>query len=81
MRIEDIITRRKALEKELKLAVATMERKDKIYELRVAMLENQKRCPHTSDKFNWELDGHNCPYCGFALIDTEWREDCNDKGY
>lgn len=64
MNIEEIIKRRKALEFELTKALTTMERKDTIYEIRMRILENQRDCPHFSEKYNFTEEDGKCPYCG-----------------
>ena len=61
--IQDIINTRERLDKELRLALATMEHKERVLEIRKQIKENQERCPHYSAQFNWTcVDG--CPYCG-----------------
>lgn len=65
--IETIIERRKQLDYNLRIALATMQRKDTIYSLRQEILNNQKECPHVSDKYNWVVSNGTCPYCGMEL--------------
>lgn len=65
MRIDDIIQTREQLNKDLKIALSTMERKDTIEKIKLAIINNQKHCPHTSSKYNWEITNDTCPYCGF----------------
>lgn len=48
------------LNQELRDALSTMERSDKIIEIRKAIKELQNICPHTG---NYELN-QKCPYCG-----------------
>ena len=65
MKIEDIIQNREKLEYELRIALSTMERKDTIQKIKLAMVDNQNHCPHASTKYNWEITNDTCPYCGF----------------
>lgn len=65
MRIDDIIQTRERLNRELRMALSTMERKDTIEKIKLAMIDNQKHCPHASTKYNWEITNDTCPYCGF----------------
>ena len=65
--IDTIIKQHDTLEHQLNLALATMERKSKIYEIRTAILENQNLCPHFSEKYNWPIIDNICPYCGRKL--------------
>lgn len=63
--IINIIAQRKRLDKELRMALATMERSDKIEQIRKEQIANQKKCPHFSAEFNWAIIDDTCPYCGF----------------
>lgn len=82
MKIDDIIQTHERLNKELKLALSTMERKDTIQKIKLAIIDNQKYCPHASTKYNWKITNDTCPYCGFHFsTNSIWREDKNDKGY
>ena len=65
MKIEDIINRREELNRELKYALSTMERSDKINDIRLQIIENQKHCPHFDGNYNWAIINDTCPYCGF----------------
>ena len=67
MNIDNIIETRERLDRELRIALATMERKDNILKIRQAIINNQKRCPHVSDKYNWTIAYNTCPYCGFEF--------------
>lgn len=69
MNIDIIIQRRKQLENDLRFALATMERKTTIEEIRHEIIENQKICPHYSEKYNWANTGV-CPYCGLVMGGT-----------
>ena len=63
--IMKIVARRERLDKELRMALATMERSDKIEEIRKQQIANQMSCPHFSTEFNWAIVDDICPYCGF----------------
>ena len=65
MNIDKIISNKERLNKELRIALSTMERSDKIYEIKKEIIENQKVCPHVSNKYNWAIVDSICPYCGF----------------
>lgn len=67
MSIEKIIENRERLDKELRFALSTMERKDTIAKIRLDILKNQKACPHFDNKYNWAVIDGICPYCGFQL--------------
>ena len=69
MNIDEIITTRERLNKELRIALSTMERSDKVYEIKKEIIENQKACPHFSSKYNWAIIDSMCPYCGFHFAD------------
>lgn len=65
MNIDIIINKHETLDKKLHSALSTMERSDKIMEIRREILNNQKQCPHVSNKYNWAIINDTCPYCGF----------------
>ena len=67
MNIDEIIERRETLNKELRTALSVMERSDKIRELRKQIIENQRKCPHFSNKYDWAIIDDTCPYCGFIF--------------
>ena len=62
--IDDIMAEKERLDRLLQLAVATMERKETLNEIRAQMRVNQARCPHFSHKYNYTWVGDTCPYCG-----------------
>ena len=62
--IDDIIAERERLERLLRQAVATMEKKDTINKLRAQMRVNQSKCPHFDTKYNYTWVDDTCPYCG-----------------
>ena len=72
MNMEEIINTREKLDRELRVALATMERSDAIYDIRKKIIENQRKCPHFSTEYNWAIVDEKCPYCGFSL--TSRRE-------
>ena len=64
MTIEQIIQNKLSLNTELYHALSTMEKSDKIKEIRERIKANQEACPHYSEKFNLEIKDGTCPYCG-----------------
>lgn len=64
MNMTEIITKHQQLEKRLMQALATMERKDTIKELRLQLMDLQAQCPHTSEEYNFAWVDDTCPYCG-----------------
>ena len=68
MNIDDIINTRKILDHKLQMALSTMEKKDTIMAIRKEIIQNQKKCPHFSSKYNWVVTAQECPYCGFHFI-------------
>ena len=65
MIMEEIIQTREDLNKQLRSALATMERSNKVYEIKKAIVANQNRCPHFDNNYNWAIINDTCPYCGF----------------
>lgn len=65
--MEEIIAQHKQLDKELRMALATMERSDKVYDIKKKIIKNQTRCPHFSTEYSWAVVDNKCPYCGFIL--------------
>lgn len=72
MNMDDIIQTHEELDRQLRVALATMERKDTIANIRHQIIVNQNRCPHFSEKYNWTVAAGRCPYCGFVF--DEGRE-------
>ena len=62
--IDDIIAERERLDRLLRQAIATMEKKDTINQLRAQILANQAKCPHYDTKYNYAWVDDTCPYCG-----------------
>ena len=67
MNIDEIIKAHSELDRELRIALSTMERSNKIEEIRKKIKDNQAHCPHASAKYNWTIANGVCPYCGFVL--------------
>ena len=63
--IDEIIQTHIQLEKQLQVALATMERSNKITEIHKQIIANQNRCPHFNSNYNWAIVDDTCPYCGF----------------
>ena len=64
MNIDQIIHTKKQLDYKLKIALASMERKDDIKQIYNQIRANQENCPHYSKKYNFVWNGDTCPYCG-----------------
>lgn len=62
--IEEIIMERERLDKELKVALSTMEKKETIKKIKDQIKENQSRCPHFDAEYNFAWVDDTCPYCG-----------------
>ena len=62
--IEEIIAEKERLDKELKIALSTMEKKNTIKEIQAKIHINQQRCPHIDAKYNFVWIDDTCPYCG-----------------
>lgn len=65
MNIDNIIETHKKLDRELNIALSTLERKDTILKIREEIIKNQMSCPHYSNKYDWAIIGDRCPYCGY----------------
>jgi len=65
MTMDEIIQTKEELNHKLRFALSTMERSDKIFEIKKEIIENQKRCPHFNNQYNWAIIDDTCPYCGF----------------
>ena len=62
--IDEIIDERDRLNRQLRIALATMEKKDTIREIQAKMRINQAKCPHFDTKYNFVWANDTCPYCG-----------------
>ena len=67
MNIQEIIKTRENLEKELRLALASMEKKETIFMIKKKIDENQFNCPHFDLTLNFSQIDNHCPYCGKDL--------------
>lgn len=67
MNINEVIQTHELLEKQLKEALSTMDKKDSIPKIRKLILENQQQCPHFDNNYNWAIIDETCPYCGKRL--------------
>lgn len=65
MTMDEIIQTREQLEKELRFALSTMERSNAVFNIKKKIIENQNRCPHFDNNYNWAIIDDTCPYCGF----------------
>lgn len=64
MTIEEIISKKEDLNKQLIEALSTMSLSSNVKEIRKAIKENQEHCPHVSDKYNCFYINGKCPFCG-----------------
>lgn len=71
MKIEEIIQTHELLAQQLKHAAATMNKKDDLLEIRNKIIENQMRCPHFDNNFNWAIVDDICPYCGKKMTSDD----------
>jgi hypothetical protein len=72
--IDEIIQRHEELNKELRVALSTMEKSDRVKEIRKAIEENQIHCPHMSLEYSWPIIDNKCPYCGYKFKKNELTE-------
>ena len=63
MDMDNIKVQYETLNKELKQAVARMERTDRVFIIRDAIKDLQKLCPHNNGSYDFS-DSEECPYCG-----------------
>ena len=63
MDIDNIKIKYDTLNKELKQALARMERTDRVIIIRDAIKDLQQLCPHNNGSFDFS-DTNACPYCG-----------------
>lgn len=63
MDINNIKTQYESLNKELKQALARMERTDRVFAIRDAIKDLQQLCPHNNGSYDFS-DASECPYCG-----------------
>lgn len=64
--IEEIIKERERLDRELRNALSTMEKKETVNEIKKQIKVNQSKCPHFDSEHNFNLTwvDDTCPYCG-----------------
>jgi len=67
MNMTEIIAKHSHLSHQLAVALSTMERKDRIRELREQLIDLQNQCPHFSNEYGWAIIDDECPYCGKKL--------------
>ena len=63
MDMNNIKVRYESLNKELKQAVACMERTDRVFIIRDAIKDLQTLCPHNNGNYDFSTS-EECPYCG-----------------
>lgn len=63
MTIKEIIDKTDVLCYNIKVAAATMEKKDELFNMRKELKEIQTMCPHVSAEYNWAVINDTCPYC------------------
>ena len=63
MDINTIKNEYEQLNKDLKQALARMERSDRVFVIRDAIKDLQTLCPHSNGSFDFS-DSDACPYCG-----------------
>lgn len=67
MTMTELISRHEKLSCDLNIALATMERKSTIAEIREELIQLQNICPHFSSEHNFTMVDGYCPYCGKKL--------------
>ena len=63
MDINNIKIKYESLNKDLKNALARMERTDRVFIIREAIKDLQQLCPHNNGSFDFSTTDY-CPYCG-----------------
>jgi len=63
MGIDTIKEQYHELSKELKKALSTMQRTDRVFAIRDEIKELQNMCPHNNGNYDFS-DTDECPYCG-----------------
>lgn len=64
MTIDEIIFKVADLNKQLRQALSTMEKSNKVKEIQKEIKEIQSQCPHGNEKYHWDISKEPCPYCG-----------------
>lgn len=82
MDINNIKAKYQSLNEELKVALTTMERKDRVFVIRNAMKDLQSMCPHNTGSFDFSTTDE-CPYCGKRFKKQDKGDDwiCGVKVY
>lgn len=62
MEVNSIRDKYNELSSELKHALSTMERKDRVFVIRDEIKDLQKLCPHNSGNYDFSTSDE-CPYC------------------
>lgn len=68
MTMQEIINKHYELERKLKIALSTMEKKDVINSIHLEFIDLQQKCPHFSAEHNFEIIDGECPYCGKKIF-------------
>ncbi len=63
MEIDNIKTKYSELSSQLKQALATMQRSDRVFVIRDEIKSLQNMCPHSNGNYDFS-DADSCPYCG-----------------
>ena len=63
MDINEIKTKYENLNRDLKQALARMEKSDRVFIIRDAIKDLQTLCPHNNGNYDFS-DTDECPYCG-----------------
>ena len=63
MNENDIHARYQELSEELRTALSTMERSDRVFVIRDEINKLQRMCPHHNGNYDFS-DQDACPYCG-----------------
>ena len=73
MDINSIKVQYESLNKDLKNALARMEKTDKVFIIREAMKDLQAICPHNNGNYDFS-ETDECPYCGRKFHHSKLRE-------
>lgn len=64
MTMEERIAAKDNLMQRIRVAAATMDKKETLFQLRHELEELQETCPHFDAKLNFVMVDDKCPYCG-----------------
>ena len=73
MDIEQIGQKYTQLTNDLRKALSTMERSDRVITIRTMIKDLQTLCPHNNGSFDFS-DTEKCPYCGKKFLHHSTRE-------